>query len=39
LAHNDNLRLAASALGEQVRAENSVDNAVRLIEEVSAIPR
>jgi sterol 3beta-glucosyltransferase len=33
LVHNDNLRTAASALGERIRAENGVDNAVRLIEE------
>jgi len=33
LAHSTKLRRAASALGEQIRSENSVDNAVRLIEE------
>ena len=39
LAHNDNLRATASTLGERIRAENGVDNAVRLIEETFAIPR
>ena len=33
LAHNGALRAAASLLGEQIRAENGVDDAVRLIEE------
>jgi UDP:flavonoid glycosyltransferase YjiC (YdhE family) len=33
LTHNDKLRAAASPLGEQIRAENGVDDAVRLIEE------
>ncbi len=33
LAHNETLRRAASALGEQIRAEMGVENAVRLIEE------
>jgi UDP:flavonoid glycosyltransferase YjiC (YdhE family) len=33
LAHNARLRVAASRLGEQVRAEHGEDNAVRLIEE------
>ena len=33
LAHNSKLRAAASLLGEQIRAENGVDNAVHLIEE------
>jgi UDP:flavonoid glycosyltransferase YjiC (YdhE family) len=33
LAHNDEVRIAASALGERIRAENGVGNAVRLIEE------
>jgi hypothetical protein len=33
LAHNNNLHAAASALGKQIRAETSVENAVRLIEE------
>jgi UDP:flavonoid glycosyltransferase YjiC (YdhE family) len=33
LAHNDSLRTAAFALGERIRAENGIDNAVRLIEE------
>jgi UDP:flavonoid glycosyltransferase YjiC (YdhE family) len=32
LAHNDHLRAAASALGDKIRAEKGVDNAVRLIE-------
>lgn len=38
LAHNDNLRAAASAIGEQIRAESGVDNAVRLIEETFLLP-
>jgi len=33
LARNDNLRVAASILGEQICAGNGVENAVRLIEE------
>jgi UDP:flavonoid glycosyltransferase YjiC (YdhE family) len=33
LVHNDELRAAASPLSEQIRAENGVDEAVRLIEE------
>jgi UDP:flavonoid glycosyltransferase YjiC (YdhE family) len=33
LAHSTKMRRAASALGEQIRSENGVDNAVRLIEE------
>ena len=33
LANNDKLRTAASILGEQIRAENGVANAVNLIEE------
>jgi sterol 3beta-glucosyltransferase len=33
LGHNADLRAAASVLGEQIRAETGVDNAVRLIEE------
>jgi sterol 3beta-glucosyltransferase len=33
LAHNGELRAAAFPLGEQIRAENGVDDAVRLIEE------
>ena len=34
LTHNDSLRAEASALGERIRAENGIDNAVRLIEEI-----
>ncbi len=34
LAHNGALRSAASLLGEQIRADNGVDDAVRLIEEM-----
>jgi sterol 3beta-glucosyltransferase len=34
LVHNANLRRAASILGEQIRAENGIQNAVRLIEEM-----
>jgi sterol 3beta-glucosyltransferase len=34
LAHNDHLRAAATALGVKIRAENGVDDAVRLIEEM-----
>jgi UDP:flavonoid glycosyltransferase YjiC (YdhE family) len=33
LVHDDNLHAAASTLGERIRAENGVDNAVNLIEE------
>lgn len=33
LVHNTKLRAAAAILGEQIRAERGVDNAVRLIEE------
>ena len=33
LAHSAELRTAASALGEQIRAEHGLENAVRLIEE------
>lgn len=33
LAQDENLRTAASALGEQIRAEKGAENAVRLIEE------
>jgi sterol 3beta-glucosyltransferase len=33
LSHNDKLRSAASLLGEQIRTESGVDNAVRLIGE------
>lgn len=32
LVHNDKLRIAASTLGDQIRAENGVDSAVQLIE-------
>jgi hypothetical protein len=31
--HNDNLRAAAISLGEQIRVEKGIDNAVRQIEE------
>ena len=33
LPNNSKLRAAASLLGEQIRAENGVDNAVHIIEE------
>jgi sterol 3beta-glucosyltransferase len=33
LVHNDNLRAAAISLGEQIRVEKGIDNAVRQIEE------
>jgi hypothetical protein len=33
LPHNSQLRAAASLLGEQISAENGIDNTVHLIEE------
>jgi sterol 3beta-glucosyltransferase len=33
VVHNDSLSAAASSLGEQIRAERGIDNAVRQIEE------
>ena len=34
LTHNDSRSAEASALGVRIRAENGIDNAVRLIEEI-----
>jgi len=37
LAHNNELRAAASLLGAKICAESGVDNAVRLIEQVFSL--
>ena len=37
LVKNEEMHNAASILGEQIRAENGVDNAVRLIEETFSV--
>jgi UDP:flavonoid glycosyltransferase YjiC (YdhE family) len=36
LVRNKSIRVAASKLGEQIRSENGVNNAVRLIEKTFA---